>query len=107
MKILISGKARIKLKELIALQKTGPYLRIACLGGGCVGLNYLLKVEEIKKNDDMLLTIDGLNVIIDPKSAIFLDGLEIDYSTSLSNMGYVFKNPNAKQSCSCGLSFTV
>jgi iron-sulfur cluster assembly protein len=83
------------------------YLRIAVAGGGCSGLSYKLGTEAQPGTGDKVLEFDGLKVLIDIKSSLYLAGLELDYSDDLMNAGFIFKNPNAKTSCGCGTSFSA
>jgi len=82
-------------------------LRIAVKGGGCSGLSYVMNLEEEPTSRDTVLEVDGLTVVIDPKSAQFISGLNLDYSIkNLLEGGWRFSNPNAQRSCGCGTSFT-
>ncbi len=81
-------------------------LRLAIKGGGCSGLSYDLKFDEIK-DKDLIQTQDGFKVFIDPKSAIYLKGMSVDFDDSLTGKGFSFHNPNATNTCGCGESFSV
>jgi iron-sulfur cluster assembly protein len=82
-------------------------LRLGVKGGGCSGLSYVMKFEETARETDLLQTIDGVRIIIDPKSATFFTDATLDYSTAnLLDGGWKWTNPNAGQSCGCGTSFT-
>ena len=86
---------------------TRKCLRIAVKGGGCSGLSYVMNLEEQPGVRDQVLNIDGLTVLVDEKSAQFITGLVLDYSTkNLLEGGWKFSNPNAQRSCGCGTSFT-
>ena len=82
-------------------------LRVAVLPGGCSGFQYGLNVEDGPDADDEVLDISGVRVFVDPFSAQYLEGVEIDYVTSMMGQGFTFKNPNAAGGCGCGSSFTV
>jgi len=82
-------------------------LRVAVLPGGCSGFQYGLNVEDAPDSDDEILTVEGVRVFIDPFSAQYLEGVEIDYVTSFMGQGFTFRNPNATGGCGCGSSFTV
>ena len=88
-------------------------LRLAVKGGGCSGLSYDLQFDEIKDNDyEQILDVPEqekakLKVVIDPKSAIYLKDMEVDFDDGLMGKGFVFKNPNASNTCGCGESFSV
>jgi iron-sulfur cluster assembly protein len=82
-------------------------LRVAVLPGGCSGFQYGLNIEETPAEDDEILELEGLKVFVDPFSAQYLEGVEIDYVTTMMGSGFTFRNPNASGGCGCGSSFTV
>ncbi|MFA6133005.1 MAG: iron-sulfur cluster assembly accessory protein [Phycisphaerae bacterium] len=82
-------------------------LRVAIKGGGCSGFNYFLSVATAPADEDEVFTCQEVRLLCDPKSYLYLNGTEIDYDDSLMSRGFVFKNPNAKNSCSCGASFSA
>ena len=82
-------------------------LRIAVVGGGCSGLQYKMDLVDGPQNRDMLVMSNGVNVVIDPKSALFVAGSELDYSDDLQQGGFKVTNPNAEVTCSCGESFAA
>lgn len=83
------------------------YLRIGVKGGGCSGLSYVMSFEESSTERDQVYEQDGLRLIIDKKSAQFLEGVELDYTVkNLLEGGWQWSNPNAARSCGCGTSFT-
>ncbi|MEM8961971.1 MAG: iron-sulfur cluster assembly accessory protein [Acidobacteriota bacterium] len=82
-------------------------LRIAVRGGGCSGFEYALDFENEVRDTDMVYNQNGLQVIIDPISARYLAGTEIDYVLGNAGAGFKFNNPNAIGTCGCGSSFTV
>ncbi|MCG6956495.1 MAG: iron-sulfur cluster assembly accessory protein [Gemmatimonadetes bacterium] len=83
-------------------------LRVAVLPGGCSGFQYGLNIEEGgPEADDEVFEVGGVRVFIDPFSAQYLQGVEIDYVTSFMGQGFTFRNPNATGGCGCGSSFTV
>ncbi len=81
-------------------------LRVGVKGGGCSGMSYKLAFDEHKDND-YVLDINGVPVYIDPKSAIYVKGMVVDYQGGLEGKGFVFQNPNATSTCGCGESFSV
>lgn len=85
-------------------KKTG--LRLGVLGGGCSGLSYKMEFDSLKEKDN-ILDFNGVKVYIDPKSTIYLKGIVLDYKEGLNSKGFVFDNPNAKNTCGCGESFSV
>ena len=82
-------------------------LRVAVLPGGCSGFQYGLNIEDGPEADDEILDIAGVRVFVDPFSAQYLEGVEIDYVTGMMGSGFTFRNPNASSGCGCGSSFTV
>lgn len=81
-------------------------LRLAVTGGGCSGLSYKIEFSD-KKDKDNVLDFGGIKVLIDPKSVIYLKGIVLDFKDGLNGKGFVFDNPNAKNTCGCGESFSV
>lgn len=106
--IKITQTALDKLMSL-RVDKYKQTLRISVIGGGCSGLSYKLEwVSEVETNHlDKLVLTDPLDIVIDPKSALFLNGMELDFTDGLDGEGFVFNNPNAARSCGCGSSFSV
>jgi iron-sulfur cluster assembly protein len=82
-------------------------LRVAVLPGGCSGFQYGLNIEDGPESDDEVITVQGVKVFVDPFSAQYLEGIEIDYVTSFMGQGFTFRNPNTSGGCGCGSSFTV
>lgn len=85
----------------------GLGLRIAVRGGGCSGFEYALDFEKEPRPTDMIYEQGDLQVIVDPISARYLKGTQIDYQLGMSGAGFKFTNPNAVGTCGCGSSFTV
>ena len=81
--------------------------RVAVLPGGCSGFQYGLNIEDGPESDDEIFDLSGVRVFVDPFSAQYLEGVEIDYVSSMMGQGFAFKNPNAAGGCGCGSSFTV
>jgi iron-sulfur cluster assembly protein len=84
----------------------GHSLRVGVKGGGCAGFSYILGFD-LPKDDDESYTINGVNVVMNKSHAIYLIGIEIDFVQGLDNRGFTFNNPNAKESCGCGTSFSA
>jgi len=87
--------------------KEGYAFRIGIMGGGCSGLQYQFSVAEKANSDDVVFERDSVTVVIDPKSAVFVTGSVLSYERSMMKEGFVVKNPNSGQSCSCGESFSA
>jgi iron-sulfur cluster assembly protein len=105
--VRLTASAGAKVAALIAREQQGDFLRIAISGGGCNGLSYKMKFVPEPKRGDILVATGGARVIVDSKSALYLKGTHVDYSSALVAGGFKFTNPNAKASCSCGESFSV
>ena len=104
----LTNKAIVKVKSLLeAEDKTGYGLRVAVRGGGCSGFQYGLTWENEQKPNDSVLEFDGLRVFVDPLSAMYLDGVNIDYVDSLGGAGFKIVNPKASGTCGCGSSFQM
>lgn len=82
-------------------------LRVGVKGGGCAGLTYTLTFDSAVTDKDHVLEYDGVRLVVDRKSAIFVKGMTLDFSDALIGGGFKFENPNAKKSCSCGTSFSA
>jgi iron-sulfur cluster assembly accessory protein len=106
--ITVTSLAAEKIKGIKAAQ-TAPAdagLRIRVVGGGCSGFQYQLAFDAPQPGDQVIEQ-DGVTVLVDPKSFLYLSGTEIDYMDGLTGAGFTLKNPNAKGSCGCGSSFTA
>lgn len=105
--VRLTESAGQKVGQLVVREAKGDYLRVAISGGGCNGLSYKLRFTAEPRRGDILVRSSGVPVLVDPKTALYLKGTEIDYSNKLIGGGFKFANPNAKASCSCGESFSV
>jgi iron-sulfur cluster assembly protein len=105
--VRLTPAAGTKVRALIAREQQGDFLRIAISGGGCNGLSYKLRFAAEPRRGDILVKSAGIDVVVDVKTALYLKGTELDFSTKLIAGGFKFANPNAKASCSCGESFSV
>jgi len=100
-----AAKQIIKIKEKESLDEN-LYLRVAVEGGGCSGLSYKLGFD-IRTDEDKVVVSNDVEIVIDPKHLMYLNGIEIDYPDGLDARGFTFDNPNASESCGCGSSFAV
>ena len=98
-----------KVKEILSQQSPAPSgLRVAVVGGGCSGFSYRMAFEnQANEASDNVYEFDGLKVMVDQMSEMYLDGVSIDYIETLEGAGFKFNNPNVKSTCGCGSSFTV
>lgn len=105
--VRLTTAAAQKVASLIAREQQGEFLRVAITGGGCNGLSYKLRFTPQPRPGDILVRTAGTPVVVDPKTALYLKGTQLDYSAAMVAGGFKFSNPNAKASCSCGESFSV
>jgi iron-sulfur cluster assembly protein len=99
--------AATKVDSLLTKQgRPNGVLRVAVVGGGCSGLQYKMDLQDAPANRDILVVSGGIRVVVDPKSALYVTGSELDYIDALDG-GFKVKNPNAATSCSCGESFSA
>lgn len=106
--VKVTAAASDKLTSLLHRQgRPEGALRVAVIGGGCSGLQYKMDLVNGPANRDILVHSAGVNVVVDPKSALFVSGSELDYSDDLQKGGFKVTNPNAVAHCSCGESFTA
>ncbi len=106
--IKLTGTAGHKVSSLLTKQgRPAGVLRVAVVGGGCSGLQYKMDLQDQPQNRDILVESSGVKVVVDPKSALYVTGSELDYVDALTDGGFKVKNPNAATSCSCGESFSA
>jgi len=103
----VTPKALQKIRQTFQKMGVEGGLRLGVLGGGCSGLSYQFKFDTKPRPKDQVFDFEGVQIFIDPKSLLYLNGLTLDYKESLMQSGFVFENPNAKKSCGCGTSFTA
>ena len=104
----LTESAATHVRRLMEKQnKPGSILRVSVMGGGCSGLSYKMSFEAQSASGDNIFEQQGIQVAIDPRSALFLSGLTIDYVDDLNGSGFTYQNPNAKRSCGCGTSFSA
>jgi iron-sulfur cluster assembly accessory protein len=105
--IKLTENAALKVSTLLTRQgRPNGVLRVAVVGGGCSGLQYKMDLQDNPANRDILVESAGVRVVVDPKSALYVTGSELDYVSTLDG-GFKVKNPNAATSCSCGESFSA
>ena len=108
--VTITDSAVEAIKLAFADENTSPdkaYLRVGVKGGGCSGLLYQLTVDNEKREGDLEIEKDGVRLLIDVKSQLYLAGTTLDHTSGLNGKGFVFVNPNATGTCGCGESFSV
>jgi iron-sulfur cluster assembly protein len=105
--IKITATAAHRVGSLLQKQgRPGGVLRVSVVGGGCSGLQYKMDLQDGPANRDFLVESSGVRVVVDPKSALYVTGSELDFIETLDG-GFKVKNPNAASSCSCGESFSA
>lgn len=104
----LTDRATQEIRDIVSRDRPGEdaFLRLGVIGGGCSGLSYSMEFSEPRSGDEKV-SLHGITVLLDPKSAIYLKGITLDYQDGLSGKGFVFLNPNATNTCGCGESFTV
>ena len=108
--LTLTPSAVAKVKEFIAAEQAPAEragLRVSVLPGGCSGFRYGLSVDDEPLDDDIVLDASGVRVFVDPFSAQYLNGVEVDHVTTMQASGFAFRNPNAAGGCGCGSSFTA
>jgi iron-sulfur cluster assembly protein len=107
--ITITERAVREVRRIIQEQKLpeATALRVGVKGGGCSGFSYTLGFDDQLSDVDQLSEVDGVRVVCDPKSFLYLSGTQIDFEDNLMGRGFKFGNPNAAKSCGCGESFSV
>ncbi len=106
--VKVTPAAAARVRSLLGKQgRSAGVLRVAVVGGGCSGLQYKMDLQDAPANRDILVESAGVTVVVDPKSALYVTGSELDYVEALQDGGFKVKNPNAAASCSCGESFSA
>lgn len=107
--IKVSDNAKNEAIKLMNSENLGDsgFIRVGVKGGGCSGLMYELKFDNQTGPDDKIFEDNGLKVVVDKKSYLYLLGTELDFSGGLNGKGFVFNNPNANRTCGCGESFSI
>jgi iron-sulfur cluster assembly protein len=108
--IKVSDIAKKKVVELMQDDGFNPaidFVRVGVKSGGCSGLSYELKFDKENQDDDKVFEDNGVKIIVDKKSFLYLVGTVLEYSGGLNGTGFVFNNPNAQRTCGCGESFSL
>jgi iron-sulfur cluster assembly protein len=105
--VIIAPEAAEHLASLVRRKgQPGAFVRLGVKGGGCSGLEYVIKLDSVRLPHDLEIALGDLTVVCDAKSAIYLQGSTLVYTGNLIGGGFSFENPNAKRNCGCGTSFT-
>ena len=106
--ITVSDSAKDRLLQLLEKEnKKTPFVRVGVESGGCSGLSYKLDFDDIKKEEDELIENNGVKLLVNKKSFLYLIGTTLEFSDGLNGKGFVFNNPNASRTCGCGESFSL
>ena len=105
--ISLTELAAEKVKTQLERRGKGLGIRVAVKTTGCSGLSYVIEYVDAPRVEDMSFVTHGIHVFVDPKSLVYVDGIEMDWVRNGLNEGFDFKNPNEKARCGCGESFTV
>ncbi|WP_223032552.1 HesB/IscA family protein [Hanstruepera marina] len=108
--IKVSETAKKKVIELMTedgYNSTTDFVRVGVKSGGCSGLSYDLKFDKQQQDEDKVFEDNGIKIIVDKKSFLYLIGTTLEYSGGLNGSGFVFNNPNANRTCGCGESFSL
>jgi iron-sulfur cluster assembly protein len=105
--ITVTERAFAQVKRLVTKDgRPDVFLRLGVKGGGCSGFEYVMKLDTVRRSNDLAVVVDDIAIVCDAKSAKFLTGSTFDYTGNLIGGGFAFENPNASRSCGCGTSFT-
>jgi len=107
MGITLTETAAKRVKDFLTSRGKGEGLRLGVKTTGCSGMAYVLEFADAAEEGDEIFESQGVKIFIDPKSLVYIDGTELDYTKEGLNEGFKFKNPNEKDTCGCGESFTV
>ncbi|QVL45290.1 MAG: iron-sulfur cluster assembly protein IscA [Methylophilaceae bacterium] len=107
MAISLTPAAAQRVEKFLANRGKGIGLRLGVRTTGCSGMAYTLEFVDDLQTEDMLFESHGVKVIVDPKSLVYIDGTELDFTKEGLNEGFKFNNPNVADECGCGESFTV
>lgn len=108
--LVLTDRAGAQVKQFMAQENVpaeSAGLRVSVLPGGCSGFKYGLNIEERALDDDIVADVNGIRVFVDSFSAQYLQGVTVDYVSTMQGAGFTFENPNASGSCGCGSSFNV
>ena len=105
--VQLTAKAVEMVKDAMSRENlTGYGIRVGVVGGGCSGFQYSMDFENAERDGDAVFEQDGIKLFVDPMSSMYLQGVIVDYVVGLSGAGFKFNNPNARNTCGCGQSFT-
>lgn len=107
MSVTLTPNAATRVQKFLAGRGKGLGLRVGVKTSGCSGMAYTLEFVDEALPEDQIFESNGVKILVDPTSLVYLDGTELDYAKEGLNEGFKFSNPNAKANCGCGESFSV
>lgn len=107
MAVTLTENAAQRVRNFLEQRGKGEGLRLGVKTTGCSGLAYVIEYADNIESSDEVFESNGIKIIVDSKSLVYLDGTELDYGKEGLNEGFLFKNPNVKDECGCGESFTI
>lgn len=108
--IKVSDQAKVKAIQLMTEDGFNPaedYIRVGVKSGGCSGLEYMLGFDNKQNETDQIFQDNGIKIVVEKKSILYLAGTTLEYSGGLNGKGFIFNNPNASRTCGCGESFSL
>ncbi|MCD1115356.1 HesB/IscA family protein [Chryseobacterium turcicum] len=108
--IKVSDQAKVKAIQLMTEDGFNPaedYIRVGVKSGGCSGLEYMLGFDNKQNETDQIFEDNGIKIVVEKKSILYLAGTILEYSGGLNGKGFIFNNPNASRTCGCGESFSL
>lgn len=108
--IKVSEQAKTKIEQLLGEEGTSldtSFVRVSVTSGGCSGLSYNLNFDKNRNEEDQLFEDNGVRILVDKSSFLYLVGTTLEFSGGLNGKGFVFNNPNANRTCGCGESFAL
>ena len=105
--VTMSPRAARRIGDILKSEPPGSMLRVSVEGGGCSGFQYKFDIERAKTDDDLVISRDGVTVLVDSISVNYMKGAEIDFVDDLIGSSFKIKNPNATAGCGCGTSFSL
>jgi len=105
--ITLTDRAADRIRQIIAADPGKRHFRVTVLGGGCSGFQYDFALDDSRNDDDLAVEKNGVTVVVDQTSLVYMEGAEIDYVDDLIGASFKISNPQATASCGCGTSFSI
>jgi len=107
MAVTLTTAAADRVRKFLEVRGKGVGLRLGVKTTGCSGMAYIMEYADTIEDDDIVFDDQGIKILVNPKSLVYIDGTELDYARDGLNEGFQFNNPNVKDECGCGESFNV